>query len=137
MAGKVNLTVFVFRGNAIPSPISGILSSLVSSVEYSTAIFRVLRVWSADDRLEVAVLLPLFLFLEVHGCSGCSLLSLWVGPVSPCVSDKVDSISYSSEELLIVPPWCVASPGVGLLLHTVCFVRAIRLSGYLLTLFGK
>ena len=137
MAGRVNLTVFIFRGNAMPSPISGILSSSVSSVEYSTATLRVLRVWSADDRLEVAVLSPLFLFLEVHGCSVCSLLSLWVGPVPPCISDKVDSISCSSEELLTVPPWYVASPGVGLLLRAVCFVRAIRLSGYLLTLFGK
>ena len=84
----------------MPSPISGILSSSVSSVEYSTATFHDLRVWSTDDRLEAAVLSPLFLFLEVHGCSVCSLLSL-----SPCVSDKVDSISCSSEELLTVPPW--------------------------------
>ena len=94
------MTVLVFGGNAMPSSISGILSSSVLSVEYSTATFRDLQVWSTDDRLEEAVLSPLFLFLEVRGCSVCSLLSLWVGPVSPCVSDKVDSISCSSEELL-------------------------------------
>ena len=100
MAGRVNLTVFVFWGNAMPSSISGILSSSVSSVEYSTATFHDLRVWSADDRLEEAVLSPHFLFLEVHGCSICSLLSL-----SPGVSDTAGSISCSSEELLTVPPW--------------------------------
>ena len=116
----------------MPSSMSSILSSSISSVEYSTATFRDLRVWSAEDRLEEAVLSPHFLFLEAHGCSVCSLLSL-----SPCVSDMVDLISCSSEELLTVPPWYVASPGVGLLLHAVCFVRAMRLSGYLLTLFGK
>ena len=116
----------------MPSPISGILSSSVLSVEYSTATFHDLWVWSADDRLEEAVLSPLFLFLEVRGCSVCSLLFL-----SPCVSDMVDSISCSSEELLTVPPWYVARPVVGLVLRTVCFVRAMRLSGYPLTLFGK
>ena len=101
----------------MPSSMSGILSSSVSSVEYPTATFHDLRVWSADDRVEEAVLSLLFLFLEVHGCSVCSLLSL-----SPCVSDMVDSISSCSEELLTVPPWYVTSPGVGLLLRVVSFL---------------
>ena len=111
---------------------SGILSSSIWSVEYSTATFRDLRVWSAEERVEEAILSLLFLFLEVRGCSVCSLLSL-----SPCVSDMVDSISSCSEELLTAQPWYVASPSVGLLLHAVCFVLAMRLSGHLLTLFGK
>ena len=39
----------------MPSSMSGILSSSVSSVEYSTATFRDLQVWSAEDRVEEAV----------------------------------------------------------------------------------